>query len=226
MRFQRLSLPAALLATLLCHSTMAAIVEPAEGMTAAQAPLGSDPTSRFATDTLDEALLGALATGTSGALIAQDSTVTLQYLGTSASREARLLLQGSELFQTRAGCNFATALADEFCTIDTIGLTRRISGLAPGETVTFTLDAAAQGLGPAASQRPTAETFDSLARARYVELGGGRWLVGFEEGNDASYGDMVFLLSGVVVAAVPEPTPAVALPLGLLALALRRSRRA
>jgi len=226
MQTNPLSLPLTLLATAFCSSIMAATLGPLEGGTAAQAPLGGDITSRFATDSLDETLLGAFASGASGALRVLDSSVTIQFLGTGAAREARLLMDGSELFQTRAGCSFATALADDFCTIDTIGLTRRISGLTPGQTLALTLDAAPQGLGPAASQRPWAETFDNLVHARYVDLGGGQLLLGFEEGSDASFGDMVFLLNGVTVAGVPEPAPGLLLALGLLTLALRRHQRA
>lgn len=206
-------------------SAPAFTISPLSGDTAAQAPLGPEATSRFATEALDEQVLAALSIGTAGLLVTQGDTVTLQYLGTSAARDATLSFGGSELFQTRSGCSFATALADEFCIIDSIGRSRVIDGLQPGSTFSLDLLAEAQALGPLPQQRSAAQTFGSIADARLLSLANGQILLGFEEGGDASYNDMVLLLSGVSVAAVPEPRTATLLALGALALAYRAGRR-
>ena len=205
----------------------AATIGDATGQTAAQSALLSSQ-GRFSTEDVDAPLLAALASAHTGPLFALGSAVDVRYLGTDAARSATLRFEGSALFDTRSGCDFATALADEFCLIDSIGLTRRIDGLAAGATISFSLDAQAQLLGDAAALRPTAQTFTSLAHARWLDLGGGQFVLGFEEGSDGSFNDMLFLLSGVTstapVTAVPEPGTAALLTASLLLLTRRRSR--
>lgn len=203
---------------------LAATIGPLTGDTAAQAPLGADTTSRYATDFIDDSLLASFASGSFGGLFSLGSSVEIRYLGTGAARDASLLFGDSELFQTRSGCSYATALADDFCLIDSIGLSRTLGSLAAGSALNFTLLGQAQLVGGAAALRPSAQTFGSLASARWLDLGGGQVLLGFEEGGDASYNDMVFLLSGVttVAPAVPEPSSLALLGAGLLALALKR----
>lgn len=218
--------------TLLAGSAQAAFIGPLTGDTAAQAPIGPEAFGRFSTDTVDEALLAALAGGTGGALYAAGSTVDIQYLGTGAARSASLLLGGGELFQTRSGCDYATALVDEFCLIDSIGQTRRISGLAAGSALHLNLLALAQPLGDAAEQRASDESFDSFSAARLLDLGSGRFVLGFEEGLDGDFNDMLFLVSGASTqpanAALPEPgsLALAGIAAAVLGLASRRRRRA
>lgn len=217
---------------LLAGSAQAAlIIRPLSGDTAAQAPIGPEPFGRFSTDAVDETLLAALAGGSSGALYAAGGAVGIQYLGTGAARSATLSLGGSELFQTRSGCDYATALVDDFCIIDSIGLTRSISGLASGDALHFSLLAQAQLIGDPAEQRASDETFDSFAAARLLDLGGGSFVLGFEEGLDADFNDMLFLVSGATTQApaaptndVPEPG-SLALAAAALMLAVTRRRR-
>lgn len=205
----------------------AATISTPLGDTAAQAPIGT-AYSRFATDDVDEALLAALKGGSAATLFATGASLDLRYLGTGAARSATLSFDGESLVDTRSGCDFATALADAFCVIDSIGRTRRIHGLALGTPLAFSLQAHAQPLGDASVQRPVAQTFSSLAAARWVDLGGGRYVLGFEEGADGSFNDMVFLLSGGLTptaAPVPEPGTVALLSLGALLLAARRRPR-
>lgn len=209
-------------------SRAASIGDPA-GSTAAQAPIGP-AYSRYATDDVDEALLASLAGAASGPLVSAGSAIDVRYLGTGAARNATLRFDGSALFDTRSGCDFATALADEFCLIDSIGLTRRIDGLTPGTPISLALDAAAQPLGDASVWRPLAQTFTAVAHAHWLDLGDSRLLLGFEEGSDSSFNDMVFVLNGVTSAAagpspVPEAPAAALMTLGLGLLATRRLRR-
>ena len=75
-----------------------------------------------------------------------------------------------------------------------------------------------------------AQTFTDLAHAHWLDLGDGRLLLGFEEGSDGSFHDVVFVLGGVMPAAagpspVPEVPAAVLMTLGLGLLASRRLRR-
>lgn len=205
------------LGLLLAATPAAAVtVTEAEGDTAAQAPMGSNNYSRFDTDWLSDATLALFATGGTSPLFATSSTVEVRYLGTQATREASLSFQGLALFDTRSGCNFATALVDEFCLIDSIGTARTLGDLATGTTLDFTLTAQPQPLGSPLDQRASAESFSSLASARWIDLGGGQYLLGFEEGNDASYNDMVFLVSGAT-ATLPSPAlPVPELPTGWL----------
>lgn len=190
--------------------------------------MGPEASSRYATDRMDDTVLAALSSGTFGPLFAAGPDITVQYLGTGVARSATLSFGPSELFQTRSGCSYAVALADDFCIIDTVGQSRTISGLNAGELLSFSLIAQAQLLGNAAHQRSTAATFDSVSSARHLDLGSGSYLLGFEEGTDASYNDMVFLVTGAttVAPAVPEPSGAALLTLGGLLLAFKRKRLA
>lgn len=212
----------------LANPAAAATVGSLQGDTSAQAPMGAEASSRYATDSVDDNLLAALSSGTFGPLFAAGPSVTLQYLGTGAARSATLSFGASELFQTRSGCSYAVALVDDFCIIDSVGKQRTISGLNTGEALSFSLVAQAQLLGDAAHQRSTAATFDSVLAARRLDLGAGSYLLGFEEDSDASYNDMVFLVTGVttVAPAVPEPSSPALLTLGALLLALERKRAA
>ena len=143
------------------------------GPTAAQSPLLSAQ-GRFATDDIDTPLLASLSSGGAGALYALGAAVDVRYLGTDAARSATLTFDGSALFDTRSGCNFATALVDEFCLIDSIGTARALADLATGTALDFTLTAQPQLLGSASEQRTSAQSFSSLASARWIDLGGGK----------------------------------------------------
>ncbi len=222
--------PALLALALLAGTVQAATVSALGGDTAAQAPMGPAAFSRFSTDAVDDGVLAALAGGATGSLYAAGSTVGIQYLGTGAARSATLSFAGSELFQTRSGCDYATALVDDFCIIDSIGLTRTISGLGAGDALHFDLLAQAQLIGDPAEQRSSSQDFDSFSAAHLLDLGGGSFVLGFEEGLDASFNDMLFLVSGATTQApaapaqdLPEPG-GLALAAAALALALRRYR--
>ncbi len=202
--------------TLAAMPAVAVTVTATQSDTAAQAPMGNSSYSRFDTDWLTEATLAQFATGGSSPLFAASHTVEVRYLGTQATREASLSFQGLTLFDTRSGCNFATALVDEFCLIDSIGTARALGDLATGTALDFTLTAQPQLLGSASEQRTSAQSFSSLASARWIDLGGGQYLLGFEEGGDASYNDMLFLVSGAT-ATLPSPAlPVSELPTGWL----------
>jgi len=215
---------------LLAGQAQAGVVSALTGDTAAQAPMGWEAFSRFSTDAVDDGLLAALAGGSPGALYAAGGTVGIQYLGTGAARGATLSFGGSELFQTRSGCDYATALVDDFCIVDSIGLSRSISGLSAGDALHFDLLALAQLIGDAAEQRASDQVFDSFTAARLLDLGGGSFVLGFEEGHDGDFNDMLFLVIGATTQAptagpndLPEPG-SLALAAGALALALRRRR--
>ncbi|RTL43901.1 MAG: hypothetical protein EKK53_08940 [Burkholderiales bacterium] len=206
----------------------AASISNQSGQTAAQTALRSAQ-GRFSTDDVDTALLAALAGGSAGTLYATGTAADIRYVGTDAARSATLRFDGQALFDTRSGCDYATALVDEFCLIDSIGLSRRIDGLAVGAALNFSLDAQAQPLGDASVMRPAAQTFTSLANARWLDMGGGQFVLGFEEGSDSNFLDMVFLVSGVSATApvsspVPQPASAALMLAGLLLLAGRRYR--
>lgn len=206
----------ALSAALAAAPAAAVTVSDAQGDTAAQAPMGSNAYSRFDTDALSDATLAQFASGGTAPLFSIGPTVEVRYLGTQAAREAHLSFQGLALFDTRSGCSFATAQQDDFCLIDSIGTARTLGGLDAGATLGFTLTAQPQLLGGASEQRPSAESFASLTSARWLDLGGGQYLLGFEEGSDASYNDLVFLVSGAT-ATLPSPAlPVSELPVGWL----------
>lgn len=209
-------------------TAQAASIGAPSGQTATQSALLSAQ-GRFSTDDVDATLLASLATGGTGPLYALGTAVDVRYLGTDAARNATLTFDGVALFDTRSGCDFSTALVDEFCLIDSIGLARRIEGLASGTALSFGLDAQAQLLGSTAAQRPAAQTFTSLANARWLDLGGGQFVLGFEEGSDGSFNDVLLLLNGAtstapIAAVVPEPGTAAMLLGGLLLLARRHPR--
>ena len=228
-------------------------IGPLQGDTAAQAPLNHD-FGRFDTSVIDADTWSQLAGAAdlSSNLHATGTTVGIRYVGTDAARGALLYLAAAGtfvpralvapvaegvnlLFDTRSGCSYAAALADPFCLLDSVGQSRTIGGLTAGSTIVLGLKALAQPLGPASEQRAADQYFFSgrpaynggLVRAHWIALDGSHLLIGFEEGADASYNDLVFLVSGAQVGPVPEPgTLALAAAgLGLLALRHRQRRR-
>jgi hypothetical protein len=235
MTFSRPSL-LALLLSVAASAQALPLIGPLQGDAAGQAPMGlsTEGFDRFDTELIDALAqqlpdpLAALAAGQTGALYASGSSITLRYVGTGAAREASLFWgsSGNTLFDTRLGCVYANG-CDEFGVIETIGKQRSVSGLAVGERLNLGLLAQAQGLGSPAEQRANAETFWAGSHSRVIDLGQGQWLLGFEEGQDASYNDMVFLVSGASLQApVPEPSGAALALGGLTLFALLRRRQA
>ncbi len=220
---------------------------------AGQAPLLTvEGYDRFDTGLVDVDLLAALGTAAplDGALLATGSSITVGYVGTAAAREATLFVAAADapgshavstalastpsaantLFDTREGLSYAAALADPFGVITSIGFTRTLSALQVGDVVVLGLAAAAQPLGPDAQLRPDAQTFYAGAgasvTAHWLTLPDGRLLLGFEEGADASFNDVVVVLQGVApAAAVPEVPSAALLLFGLAAVLVRRHHR-
>ncbi len=224
---------------------------PLQGDTAAQAPL--DQTfGRFDTDVIDAGLWAQLpaAAALSSNLRATGATVGVSFVGTNAAREALLYLAAAGtvnpgalvapvvegvnlLIDTRSGCSYAAALADPDCLIDSVGRGRTIGGLSAGSEIVLGLKALAQPLPPASEQRAADEYFFSgaaaynggLVRAHWLALDSSHLLIGFEEGQDNSYNDLVFLVSGAQVGPVPEPGTLALTAAGLGLLALCRWRR-
>jgi hypothetical protein len=205
----------------------------------------------------------SLAPTLAGPLYALGAAVNVQYVGTSAGRSGALFLAGTgsfdatafmvpvnaagidnlagynpaggaaALFDTRAGCDLSTALADPDCLVDTVGQNRDIQGLSLGQAWVLGFQGWAESAGTAVEQRANVQYFfasstaqnGGTARVRALDLGGGSLLLGFEEGSDANFTDVVVKLSGVsLTMPVPEvPQPALLLA-GLAALAALRRR--
>jgi len=148
------------------------------------------------------------------------------------------------LFQTRASCSYAQAKAGNTCDVSQLGMSREISGLTVGSNLTFGLQAlplvySADHIsipntnyffsGVAANNSDPNHWNDQLVHTKILSVGGGAYLVGFEDsynGGDKDYNDNIFLFQGVTTTApVPEPASFGLMGLGLLGMGLRLSRR-
>lgn len=156
----------------------------------------------------------------------------------------------NELFQTRAGCQYAQAKAGNTCLATQIGMSRDISGLTVGNQLVFGLQTQRlvfDGINlpnveyfftgaASANDDPKGWNDDAVhARAYTLDLGDNRLLIGFEDtwlGNgsksDRDFNDMVFVFEGVATEN-PVPTPStaalLALGLGLMGMSLRKHKR-
>lgn len=150
----------------------------------------------------------------------------------------------NQLFETRAGCTYQQAKNGNTCLASEIGRTREISGLTEGEELVFglqTLPLVYDGInlpnvnyffaGAADNNIDTKGWNDRNAHAKLLDLGNGKYLVGFEDTwlgtgstSDRDYNDMVFIFEGVTNK-VPEPGNLALLlgGLGLLGITLKRS---
>lgn len=215
------------------------------GLTAAQAPMTAEAFGRFDTDTVDSDTLDALALAAPLTLNlrATGNSVQLAYVGTSAARNANLFLAfagptadlnnsslsasvptaSNTLFETRESCSYSQALTDPDCLITSIGTSRTITGLQAGDALVLGLWAQAQALPPTSELRDSASLLLAgpagaglKPAAHTLNLPDGRLLIGFEEGSDADFNDMVFVLQGA--SPVPEPGSPELWASGLLAM--------
>lgn len=186
-----------------------------------------DGFDRYAEPFWDGSLdLALLASGVGPqAVYATGSSVRVQYGGTAAPQEARLMLAGNAgeladasrlLFEARgAGCSYFDWQADAFCAIDGVSDWREIGGLSAGEALFFGLQGDALDSNDAHDQ-VAIELFAHLGNARWVDLGGGRLMLGFENDGNGDHADWVFLFEGLSLSG-----PVVDLPLpGALGLVL------
>lgn len=146
----------------------------------------------------------------------------------------------NSLFATRGGCTYAQAKAGNTCVPTNLGQSREISGLNIGDNLIFGLQALVLHYnadnvhypntnyffsGEAANNSDTKGWNDKRVHTKALNLGGNKYLVGFEDiwgGGDNDFNDNVFLFEGIETTIdipdpvkVPEPGT-----LGLLLLAL------
>ncbi|MFZ2988394.1 DUF4114 domain-containing protein [Ideonella sp.] len=151
----------------------------------------------------------------------------------------------NQLIQTRAGCSYATAKAGNTCEVEQLGRSREISGLTVGDNLVFGLQALplvynADRInlpntnyffsGAASNNQDSRSWNDGLMHTKMLNLGGGSFLVGFEDtwgGGDRDFNDNLFLFEGVTsnvpLPAVPEPGTWAMMLAGLAMLARRGS---
>lgn len=156
----------------------------------------------------------------------------------------------NSLFETRGGCTYAEAKAGNTCTPTNLGQSREISGLTPGDSLIFGLQAlvlnyAADNInysntnyffsGQADNNKDAKNWNDGKVHTKIINLGNNKYLVGFEDiwgGGDGDFNDNVFLFEGVTSTielppvTVPEPNLLSLLLLGLAFLAMVRFRQA
>ncbi|MBN8506402.1 MAG: hypothetical protein J0L58_18200 [Burkholderiales bacterium] len=197
-----------------------------------------DGFDRYAEPFWDGSLDLALLAGGVGPqpVYATGSSVRVQYGGTAAPQEARLMLAGDAaqladasrlLFEARgAGCTYADWQVDAFCAIEGVSDWREIGDLAAGQALYFGLQGDALDSNDANDQ-VAIELFAHLGNARWVDLGAGRLMLGFENDGNGDYADWVFLFEGLSLqgpnAAVSEPGAlALVLLAGLVGGRLRR----
>lgn len=132
----------------------------------------------------------------------------------------------NQLFETRGGCEYAEAKAGNSCVPDNLGQSRVISGLTVGDSLIFGLQALVLHYnsdnvhypntnyffsGAAANNQDARGWNDGQVHTKVLNLGGNRFLVGFEDiwgGGDRDFNDNIFLFEGVSVD-IPVPAPVV-----------------
>lgn len=188
-----------------------------------------DGFDRYAEPFWDGSLDLALLAGGVGpqAVYATGSSVRVQYGGTAAPQEARLMLAGHAgeladasrlLFEARGtGCGYFDWQSDAFCAIEGVGDWREIGDVSAGEALFFGLQGDALDSNDAYDQ-VAIELFAHLGNARWVDLGGGRLMLGFENDGNGDYADWVFLFEGLSLSAPVNALPSPG-ALGLVLLA-------
>lgn len=130
----------------------------------------------------------------------------------------------NQLFETRGGCSYAEAKAGNSCVPSNLGQSRIISGLNPGDSLIFGLQALvlhynADNIhypntnyffsGAAANNQDDRNWNDGKVHSKVLNLGSNRFLVGFEDiwgGGDRDFNDNVFLFEGVAADLdLPDP---------------------
>ncbi|MBL8348742.1 MAG: hypothetical protein JNL87_00380 [Burkholderiaceae bacterium] len=212
-----------LIPLLLCAAGSAGaapVIGALEGSGAAQSAFTAEGYDRLDTEAVLDLYADALAAlpgAGAVALAATGTEVTLRYLGTSAAHAGTLRWAGlGDLFSTRDGLSAADAMLDFSNVIGSIGLQRTVGGLALGDALdlafdTEAFDGTALGLAGHAG--------GSAGPAHAVDLGGGRWLLGFESWGAQDFSDALLLVEGVAQATAAVPLPG-SLPLTLAGLTL------